>query len=49
VFEGLDYPHDLSHDLSERTVYIPSVEMMHNALYDTLCSLLYTVYRRLAY
>jgi hypothetical protein len=25
------------------------VEMMHNALYDTLCSLLYTVYRRLAY
>jgi hypothetical protein len=24
VFGGLDYPHDLSHDLSERTVYIPS-------------------------
>jgi hypothetical protein len=27
VFEGLDYPHDLSHDLSERTVYIPSTSL----------------------
>jgi hypothetical protein len=27
VFGGLDYPHDLSHDLSERTVYIPSTSL----------------------
>jgi hypothetical protein len=27
VFEELDYPHDLSHDLSERTVYIPSTSL----------------------
>jgi hypothetical protein len=27
VFGGLDYPHDLSHDLSERTVYIPSASL----------------------
>jgi hypothetical protein len=27
VFGGLDYPHDLSHDLLERTVYIPSASL----------------------
>jgi hypothetical protein len=27
VFGRLDYPHDLSHDLSERTVYIPSASL----------------------
>jgi hypothetical protein len=27
VFGGLVYPHDLSHDLSERTVYIPSASL----------------------
>jgi hypothetical protein len=27
VFRGLDYPHDLSHDLSEWTVYIPSTSL----------------------
>jgi hypothetical protein len=27
VFGGLNYPHDLSHDLSERTVYIPSTSL----------------------
>jgi hypothetical protein len=27
VFGGLDYPHDLAHDLSERTFYIPSASL----------------------
>jgi hypothetical protein len=27
VFGGLVYPHDLSHDLSERTVYIPTASL----------------------
>jgi hypothetical protein len=26
-FKRLDYPHGLSHDLSERTVYIPSASL----------------------
>jgi hypothetical protein len=29
VFEGLDYPYDLSYDLSERTVYIPSASLCY--------------------
>jgi hypothetical protein len=27
MFGGFDYPHDLYHDLSERTVYIPSTSL----------------------
>jgi hypothetical protein len=27
VFGRVDYPHDLSHELSERTVYMPSASL----------------------
>jgi hypothetical protein len=29
VFGRLDHPHNLSHDMSERTVYIPSASLCH--------------------